>query len=239
MGVAQRLWAAAGLALIVGIAAYAIVSPRKAFGAMGLTLGAWLIAGAAAELVERTRAFRVPATESWRRLTGLPRGAWGMTLAHLGLGVFVLGACFETGWRAEAAETLPLGGSLNVGAYHLILDSVTAVEGPNYDADRGLIVATRNGKPVCRAQPERRLYLANAQTTSEVAICDRGPSHLYIVLGEKRNAGGVPVWLVRAYWNPWAVLIFLGPVIMALGGLISLSDRRLRIGVPRRREQPA
>jgi cytochrome c-type biogenesis protein CcmF len=239
VGVAQRLWAAAAVALLAGLAAYAIVSPRKAFGALGLMLGAWLIAGAVAELVERTRAFRVPAAESWRRLTGLPRGAWGMTFAHLGLGVFVLGACFETGWRAEAAETLPLGGSLDVGAYHLTLDSVTAVEGPNYDADRGLIVATRNGKPVCRAEPERRLYLANAQTTSEVAICDRGPSHLYIVLGEKRNAGGVPVWLVRAYWNPWAVLIFLGPVIMALGGLISLSDRRLRLGVPRRREQPA
>ncbi|MDB5477329.1 MAG: cycK [Phenylobacterium sp.] len=239
VGVAQRLWAAAAVALLAGLAAYAIVSPRKAFGALGLMLGAWLIAGAVAELVERTRAFRVSAAESWRRLTGLPRGAWGMTFAHLGLGVFVLGACFETGWRAEAAETLPLGGSLDVGAYHLTLDSVTAVEGPNYDADRGLIVATRNGKPVCRAEPERRLYLANAQTTSEVAICDRGPSHLYIVLGEKRNAGGVPVWLVRAYWNPWAVLIFLGPVIMALGGLISLSDRRLRLGVPRRREQPA
>jgi cytochrome c-type biogenesis protein CcmF len=102
-----------------------------------------------------------------------------------------------------------------------------------------VIVATKGGKLICRAMPERRLYLANAQTTSEVAICDRGPSHLYIVLGEKRNAGGTPVWLVRAYWNPWAVLIFLGPVIMALGGLISLSDRRLRIGVPRRREQPA
>jgi cytochrome c-type biogenesis protein CcmF len=238
-GVAQRLWVAAGLALLAGVAAYALVSPRKAFAAVGLGLGAWLIAGAVAELVERTRAFRVPAAESWRRLTGLPLGAWGMTLAHLGLGVFVLGACFETGWRAEAAETLPLGGSLSVGAYHLTLDSVTAVEGPNYDADRGLIVATRNGKPVCRAQPERRLYLANAQTTSEVAICERGPSHLYVVLGEKRAAGGRPVWLVRAYWNPWAVLIFAGPVIMALGGLVSLTDRRLRIGVPRRREQPA
>jgi cytochrome c-type biogenesis protein CcmF len=239
MGVAQRLWAAATVALLAGIAAYAIVSPRKAFGALGLMLGAWLIAGAAAELVERTRAFRVPATESWRRLTGLPRGAWGMTFAHLGLGVFVLGACFETGWRAEAAETLPLGGSLNVGAYHLTLDKVSAVEGPNYDADRGLITATKGGKPICHAEPERRLYLANAQTTSEVAICDRGASHLYIVLGEKRDAGGTPVWLVRAYWNPWAVLIFLGPVIMALGGLISLSDRRLRLGVPRRREQAA
>jgi cytochrome c-type biogenesis protein CcmF len=87
--------------------------------------------------------------------------------------------------------------------------------------------------------PERRLYLANGQTTSEVAICDRGPSHLYIVLGDRRDEAGKPVWLVRAYWNPWALLIFGGPAIMALGGVVSLSDRRLRLGVARRREQPA
>ena len=109
------------------------------------------------------------------------------------------------------------------------------VDGPNYDAERALIHATKDGKPVCTGEPERRFYPAGGQTTSEVAICYRGPSHLYMVLGERRDAaGGRPVWLVRAYWNPWATLIFLGPVIMGLGGVISLSDRRLRLGVARR-----
>jgi len=239
-GAAQRLWAAALIALGVGLAVYAVVSPRKAMGAAGLALGAWLIAGAAAELVERTRAFRSPAAESWRRLVRLPRGAWGMTLAHLGLGVFVLGACFETGWRQEAAETLPLGGSLDVGGYHLRLDQVGAIEGPNYEAERGRVRVTRSGQPICEAAPERRIYSAGGQTTSEVALCYRGFSHLYIVLGERRDAAGTPVWLVRAYWNPLATLLFLGPVVMALGGFVSLSDRRLRLGVAsKRREQPA
>jgi cytochrome c-type biogenesis protein CcmF len=239
-GVAQRLWIAALIALGVALLAYAVVSPRKAFGAAGIGMGSWLIAGAVAELVERTRLFRISAGESLRRLVGLPRGAWGMTLAHLGLGVFVLGACFETGWKAESAETLRVGQSLDVGAYHLTLDSVADVDGPNYDAERALIRATKDGKPVCTGEPERRFYPAGGQTTSEVAICYRGPSHLYIVLGERREAAGAPVWLVRAYWNPWATLIFLGPVIMGLGGLISLSDRRLRLGVARsRKEQPA
>ena len=73
-----------------------------------------------------------------------------------------------------------------------------------------------------------------------MAICYRGFSHLYIVLGERRGNDAQPVWLVRGYWNPWATLLFLGPVVMGLGGLISLSDRRLRLGVARRRqEQPA
>ncbi|MDB5462820.1 MAG: cycK [Phenylobacterium sp.] len=239
-GVGQRLWLAALAALGCGLLTFALVSPKKALGAGGIAIGAWLIAGAAAELVERTRLFRVPARDSWRRLTGLPRGAWGMTLAHLGLGVFVLGACFELGWKAESAETLPVGGALDVGGYHLVLEGVGPVEGPNYDAERGRIRATRDGKPVCTGEPERRFYPAGGQTTSEVAICYRGASHLYMVLGERREApGGAPVWLVRAYWNPWATLIFLGPVIMGLGGLTSLSDRRMRLGVARRREQPA
>ena len=242
-GVGQRLWFAALAALGIGLLTYALVSPSKALGAAGIAIGAWLIAGAAAELIERTRAFRVPASDSWRRLTGLPRGAWGMTLAHLGLGVFVLGACFELGWKAESAETLPIGGALDVGAYHLVLENVGPVDGPNYDAERGVIRATKDGRTVCVGEPERRFYPAGGQTTSEVAICYRGASHLYMVLGERREAagpgGGEPVWLVRAYWNPWATLIFLGPVIMGLGGLISLSDRRLRLGVARRREQPA
>lgn len=244
-GVAQRLWGAALIALGVGLASYALISPRKALAAAGLSLGVWLIAGAVAELLERTRAFRVPAAESWRRLARLPRGAWGMTLAHLGLGVFVLGACFETGWKQEMAETLPIGGSVNVGGYHLVLEKVVGVEGSNYDAERGLVRVTRDGQPVCEAQPERRLYTAGGQTTSEVALCYRGLSHLYIVLGERREGAAAPVWLVRAYWNPLATLLFVGPVIMALGGLVSLSDRRLRLGVAARRraqqpqEQPA
>ncbi|HEY3695569.1 heme lyase CcmF/NrfE family subunit [Phenylobacterium sp.] len=237
-GVAQRLWIAVLIAVAAGIAAFALASPRQAFGAAGIALGAWLIAGAAVEIAERVRAFRVPAAESWRRFTGLPRGAWGMTLAHAGLGVFVLGACFETGWKVEAAETLPVGGSLDVGAYHLVLDRIDQVQGPNYEAERGLIRATRAGRLACVPQPERRFYPAGGQSTSEVSICRQGVSHLYVVLGERRDGAGRPVWLVRAYWNPWAVLIFAGPVAMALGGLVSLSDRRLRLGVARRAARP-
>jgi cytochrome c-type biogenesis protein CcmF len=235
-GLIQRLWVALLIAAGAGLLTIALVSPKKAFGAAGVALGAWLIAGALAELVERTRAFRAPAGESLRRLSGLPRGAWGMTLAHLGLGVFVLGAVFEVTWKVEAAEAVPIGGGVVVGAYSVRLDDVRPVEGPNYDADRGALTVTRAGQTICRVQPERRLYIAGGQTTSEVGLCYQGLSHIYVVLGERR-AGGT--YLVRAYWNPWASLIFVGPVLMGLGGLVSLSDRRLRLGVGRRREQAA
>jgi len=231
-GVAQRLWVAVLLATVAGLGVWALADPHHAWGAAGMALGAWLILGALAELAERT-VRRAPG-ETWRRLSGLPRGAWGMTLAHVGLGVFVLGACFETSWKQEAAEVLPIGGQMDVGAYHLILDSVGQADGPNYDAERATIRATRAGAAVCTGRPERRFYPTGGQTTSEVAICTKGFSHLYLVLGERRAAEGKPVWLVRAYWNPLALLIFLGPAVMALGGLVSLSDRRLRLGVARR-----
>ena len=235
-GLIQRLWVALLIAGGAGLLTIALVSPKKAFGAAGVALGAWLIAGALAELVERTRAFRAPAGESLRRLSGLPRGAWGMTLAHLGLGVFVLGAVFEVTWKIEAAEAVRIGGGVNVGAYSVRLDDVQPVEGPNYDADRGTLTVTRAGQTICRVQPERRLYIAGGQTTSEVGLCYQGLSHIYVVLGERREGG---TYLVRAYWNPWASLIFVGPVLMGLGGLVSLSDRRLRLGVGRRREKAA
>ena len=240
-GVAQRLWVAALVALGCGLLTLALISPRKALGALGVTIGAWLVMGAGVELIERTRALRVPVSDSWRRLVGLPRGAWGMTLAHLGLGVFVLGACVELGWKGEAAEALPLGGSLNVAGYHLVLETVGPVEGPNFESERARIQVTKDGQPICVGEPDRRFYPAGGQTVSGISLCYRGASHLYIVLGERRKTtAGTPVWLIRAYWNPWASLIFLGPVIMALGGLTSLSDRRLRLGVARRRkEQPA
>ena len=233
-GVFQRLMVAILAAGGVGLLAFALVSPRKALASAGLGLGTWLIAGAMVEVAERTRLMKVSAAEFWRRLAGLPRGSWGMTLAHIGLGVFVLGACFETGWRVEAAETLAQGGRLKVGAYELTLDSIVAVDGPNFDAERGLITARKAGVEICRPAPERRFYPAGGQTTSEVAICTLGLNHLYVVLGERRAGPGAPVWLVRAYWNPLALLIFLGPLTMAFGGFLSLSDRRLRLAVGKR-----
>ena len=97
-----------------------------------------------------------------------------------------------------------------------------------------MITARRAGVDICRPSPERRFYPAGGQTTSEVAICTLGLNHLYVVLGERRMGPTAPVWLVRAYWNPLAILIFLGPLTMALGGFLSLSDRRLRLAVGQR-----
>jgi cytochrome c-type biogenesis protein CcmF len=234
--VVRRLWLALLVAAILGLAAYAVVTPRKALASLGLVLGFWLIGGALAELFERVKAFRVPWAEVRRRVGGLPRGAWGTTIAHAGLGLFVLGASFETAWKVETAQALSVGGGFELGGYVLTLTDVGTLEGPNYLAERGIVrIEKQGGGLVCTAQPERRFFPTGGQTTSEVALCPRGLDDLYVVIGERRaGANGQPAWLVRAYVNPWVRLIFLGPLVMALGGVVSLSDRRLRMGVGRK-----
>ncbi len=233
-GVFQRLWWAALAALIVGALVFILAEPRKAAPAATIALAVWLIAGAVAEMLERGRVGRVAAAETGRRLRGLPRGAWGMTLAHAGLGVFLLGAGVDGGWRVETANVVRVGDTITAGRYQLAFAKAGEVDGPNYTAERAVFAVTRGGHPVCEAAPERRFYPIGGQTTSKVALCLQGVSDVYVVLGDRRvGPTGDATWLVRVFWNPWARLIFIGPLLMALGGAISLSDRRLRIGVPR------
>jgi cytochrome c-type biogenesis protein CcmF len=159
-----------------------------------------------------------------------------MTLAHVGIGVFALGAAFETAWRAEGAEALRLSQSLQVAGYQLRLDQVGQEFGPNYVGERALIRVTGpGGRLLCVAAPDRKLYAARAQTISGVAICPTALDDMYVVVGDRRaGPDGTPAWLIRAYWNPWVRFIFAGPLLMGLGGLLSLSDRRLRFAVTRR-----
>jgi len=242
MGALQRLWPAAAVAVAGGLLALALVSPRSAVAAAGLAVGIWVVAGALVEAGERVRVFRAPWAEVGRRLAGLPRGSWGMTLAHLGLGVFALGAAFETAWRAEAGAALQVGQTMRLAAFELRLDRVDPhVVGPNYEAVRTeLRVLDGAGRLVCAAAPERRVYAAGGQTTSQVAICPGILDDIYVTAGDQRDAGdGKAAYLIKAYWNPWVRLIFLGPLLMALGGVISLSDRRLRFAVPGRARQAA
>ena len=236
-GVGQRLAVAAGLAIFMAFGGWMVFEPKKALSAAGVGLGAWLILGTLAEVAERVRLFRAPAPESLRRARGLPLGAWGTTLAHAGLGVFVLGAVVETGYRVEAARPLAPGQTIEAGKWAVRLDGVRVVEGPNYLAEQGrLTVTLRNGGAPKTVTAERRFFPAGGQTTTEVGLDFRGLDDVYVVLGERgRTIADEPAWNVRVWWNPWARLIFLGPAIMALGGLLSLLDRRLRLGVGKRR----
>ncbi|MFT6428872.1 MAG: cytochrome c-type biogenesis protein CcmF [Brevundimonas sp.] len=164
-----------------------------------------------------------------------------MTLAHLGLGVFILGAVVETGFKAEAARAVSLGQSVAAGPWTVTLDDVRVVEGPNYLAEQGRLTvrATNDQGRASTVTAERRFFPAGGQTTTEVGLDFRGLDDVYVVIGERAGSPEQPAWVVRLYWNPWARLIFLGPMIMALGGVLSLLDRRLRLGIGARRRKTA
>ncbi|HEV7354069.1 MAG TPA: heme lyase CcmF/NrfE family subunit [Brevundimonas sp.] len=229
-GVGQRLMWAALAALAAGLATLALHDLGKALAAFGVALGVWLIAGALSEVAERVRLFRAPWPEVRRRTLGLPMGAWGTTLAHAGLGVFLLGAVVETSFKIEAQGVVSPGGVVTAGPYAVTLNSVGVVEGPNYLAEQGRVtVARTDGSAARDLTPERRFFPVGGQTTTEVGLDFRGLDDVYVVIGERRaGADGQQAWSLRVHYNPWARLIFLGTALMTLGGLVSLADRRLR-----------
>ncbi|MFT3996510.1 MAG: heme lyase CcmF/NrfE family subunit [Asticcacaulis sp.] len=231
----KRLVLAAGISGLLAVLGAALMGAGEAKRILSLgvafALGGWVIFGSWQAVQERARFFSVPFAESLRRLRALPLATHGMVLAHIGLGLFVLGAVVETQTKLTAADHLGLDGKMSVGAYEVRLGGMETVAGPNYEAQRASLSVRSGGRAVCEAQPERRFYPASSTVTTEVALCFQPLSDLYFVLGEPSSEGGKQVWQVRALYNPWARLIFFGPLLMAIGGLVSLCDRRLRLGV--------
>ena len=211
-------WAIAGGTLALVFLALGVRLWDISIGAaLGLALGAWLVIGALWELKRRAitpgRIFRLP-----------PR-VWGMTLAHMGLGLFVIGAVVETTGRYETTVALAEGGSDTVAGWTLTLDQVRAIEGPNWYADRAQLTATR-GSAKAIMTPMKRYYPAAQMPTTETAIHKTGTGDLYAALGEQRMVDGAPRWVFRVYYNPMIDLLYFGVILMALGGAFSLWPRR-------------
>ncbi|ADU13676.1 heme lyase CcmF/NrfE family subunit [Asticcacaulis excentricus] len=232
--VGQRLALAGGISLFLAVLGAVLMGNGEAKKVLsigtGFLLGGWVILGSWRVLQERTHLLKVPFSESLRRFSALPLATHGMVLAHVGLGLFVMGAVVETQAKLSAVDHLRVGGALRVGAYEVRLSDIKSVVGPNYEAERGVLNVRRGGKSVCQALPERRFYPASSTVTTEVALCFQPLNDLYFVLGEPSPDG----WQVRALYNPWARLIFFGPLLMAIGGVLSLCDRRLRLGLANR-----
>lgn len=226
----RPLAAAAALALALLALAFAVMTDRSAAGPIGVALGGWLIAGAATDLW--LRAARVPS-----RLLRLPRADWGRAIAHAGLGVTIIGIAGLTAWDVEDIRTVKVGETFRVGAYDITLASVGEAQGPNYVTTRGEMLVSRDGQPVATLYPEKRLYPVAAMPTTEAAIDYGFARDIYLVLGDRQADGG---WAVRSYVKPLANWIWAGAILMAAGGLMSLSDRRLRVAAGQRtRRAPA
>ncbi|HEY4135512.1 MAG TPA: heme lyase CcmF/NrfE family subunit [Alphaproteobacteria bacterium] len=228
------------LAFLAAIVIAGVVFAMKggpALALAGLAIAAWLVVGAFIDIGERIRLFRVSPADSLRRLWGLPRAAIGTAIAHGALGIVVAGITASSAWHAEYIGVMKPGESVEIAGYSVKLDSVGEYDGPNYRGRRAILTASSGGKAVATLTPEKRFFTVQKTTTTEAAIHTTWFADLYAVLGDpsapqagsENTDGG---WVIRIYHNPLVPWIWIGAVFMTLGGLVSLTDRRHRVGAP-------
>ena len=228
---AQRLWVAVIGALAIGALALAIFYRGPWLAPLAIALGTWVIFGAFAEWATRIKAFAVPSDESVRRARGLPRSAYGMLFAHSGVGLMVIGITATTAWRRETVQVVAPGQTLSIAGYTLGFNGIDKGRGPNYQETVGRISVASGGVAITTLEPTKRIFDVPRQATTQAAILPALSGDLYVVLGDAQANGA---FVVRAYFHPLVRLIWIGALIMGLGGLLSLSDRRLRVGAARR-----
>jgi cytochrome c-type biogenesis protein CcmF len=178
----------------------------------------------------------VPLGESLRRLAHLPRAAWGMTIAHAGIGFVVIGIAASTAWQTEILQAMKPGETIKLAGYEVTFEGVRDVRGPNYTARRGTFRITQGGEHFVTLFPEARRYPQPPMDTTEAAIYPMLSGDLYLTVGEPDGRGG---HAVRLYHKPLVSWIWGGAIVMVLGGIVSLTDRRHRVGLPRRNRTAA
>ncbi len=235
LAVLQRLYLVAILAFVVAVVFFYVQHGGPVLAVLGLAAALFLIFGAMADLWYRAGVGKVAASVAWKRLAGLPRSAFGTALAHAGLGVAVLGIVAVTTFETEHVIEMKPGQSVEAGGYAVRFDGMKPATGPNYSEERGHFTISRGGVEVADVWSSKRIYTARQMPTTEAGIVTFGLSQLYVSLGDPTNDGGM---VVRIWWKPFILCIWGGAVIMAIGGFVSLSDRRLRVGAPNRRAKP-
>ena len=231
---AKLFWAALA-AFLMGALVWSVQTGRSAVAPVGMLLAVWILAGALAEIAERGKLLRIPLGDSWQRVIRSPRADWGKWVAHSGVAVTIWGIAAITAWQTEDIRVAHPGDLIPIGGYEVRFDGVAAYRGPNFTASRGDFTVLRNGGEVATLHPEKRLYTEAMppMPTTEAGIDYGFTRDVYVVLGDPQDATG-GAWAVRSYVKPFANWIWGGSVIMALGGVLSLTDRRYRVGAPAR-----
>ncbi|QGX98090.1 heme lyase CcmF/NrfE family subunit [Roseovarius faecimaris] len=221
------------LSVAIGVLVWAMQSGRSALGPVGMFLAAWLISGAAMDLWSRTGR----GNGRIGRLARLPRADWGKAVAHAGLGVTMAGVAGMLAWQTEDIRVVQVGESYELSGFTFVLKDVHDVQGPNYESTLADVEVSKNGRFVALLHPEKRFYPVAKMPTTEAAINNGVMRDIYAVIGDPQTNGG---WAVRTYYKPLANWIWGGAILMALGGCLSLSDRRYRVaaGAAKRRATP-
>jgi cytochrome c-type biogenesis protein CcmF len=235
LGAAQRAQLAFGLGVITTLAIFAFVRGGPVLAPLGIGLGVFLVASAFWEVGERVVGRAGGASAVLARALGLPRSAWGTALGHAGVGLSVIGIA-ATAWGTEAIGMLKVGESLTSGRYTATLEAVTPRTGPNYREEAARFRIVSGNRELGSVEAMKRVYTARAMPTTEAGIRTQGLGQVYVSLGEPDGSGAIAVRLLD---KPLVLLIWIGALVMAAGGGLSLTDRRVRLAAPRRAAAPA
>ena len=230
--IAVRLKWAAAVAILTAVLLPFTLGRWSPLLALGVLLAIWIMGAGFVNLTQRVQQLRASTHQSLAAtLRQLPRGYLGMLLAHFGVGVFIVGVTFVRGYEVERDVRMNVGDTVTAGGYQFRLDGLKEVEGPNYSATRGIVSVTRNDKPVAILHPEKRFFHVQQMPMTEAAIDTGLTRDLYVSLGEPLPDGA---WVVRVYHKPFVDWIWGGAFLMALGGILAVTDRRYRLA---RREE--
>jgi cytochrome c-type biogenesis protein CcmF len=205
--------------------------------AFGLLLALWVAISSLVNLQQRVALLRATSGRSFGSQLGtIPRGYYGMLLAHVGVAVFITGVTLVKGYEVEKDVRMQPGDTVEVGGYTFQLDGLSQVPGPNYEATRGAISVSKGGKKERTMYPEKRFYQVQQMPMTEAAIDTGLTRDLYVSLGEPVDGGA---WVVRIYHKPFVDWIWGGAFVMALGGILAISDKRYRLARKAEREASA
>ncbi len=231
-GVLSRLKVAGAVTVLGAFIALAVTWREGFWVALGALLALWLVLGTLTGLAERIDMRRGGA---FGRLGAIPRSVWGMSLAHMGLAVVIAGVTGVTLLSQEDAVVLQPGETADAAGYQVTLKDVTQTEGPNYRSVEAVLSVSKNGGAPVILRPERRLYVVSGQGTTEAGIRSDAFGDLYATVGDLRPEG----WTVRFQRKALAPWLWAGAAFMALGGFVSLSERRLVRGAVQPNAAPA
>ncbi len=231
VGALSRLKVAGGGVLIAAAATLLIagISISHLAGAMGLGMAAWL---AIASLLEWSERIKITRPGAWTRAVNLPRAAHGMTLAHFGVAILIAGVTVSSVWKQESIQALAPGEAVEMAGYTLTFEGVEMVPGPNYQAAQATIILSDETGEITVLKPERRNYIQPPQQTTFTAIHTTFFADVYTALGEPHGESGA--YVTRFYYEPLVPFLWYGILLMVFGGVVSLTDRRYRVGAPRR-----
>ena len=233
--VLQKLSLAAILAISLGLAMMVATQRGPWLAPVGMALGAWAVLGSLKEFSQRIGFGQVPWATSYARFRGLSRSSYGTTLAHAGMGLLIIGVIILSVWKQERILAMKPGEAVEIAGYTVTYDGEQPLHGANFDGLSGKFRVSQGTHEIANVLSEKRFFRPGNVPTTEVGLVQGLMGDIYIVMGDESAPG---IRNVRVTYNPLASWIWLGATIMFFGGLLSLTDRRLRIGVPKRAAAP-